>query len=256
MARVLITGSSQGLGLLAGQQLVEQGHTVVLHARNADSAQKTKAKLPQCEDVVVGDVSSITAIHSVADQANALGRFDAVIHNVGLGLEQNAQLTKDGFTELFAVNVVAPYILTALMTRPDRLVYMSSGMHLSGEANFDDIQWQKRPWDGNQAYSDTKLFDLTLAVALAQRWPNIYINGVDPGWVPTRMGGAQAPDNLQMGAETQAWLAVSNDAAAKTSGQYFHHKKSKAMNPLAQDATVQKQLLDYLQRTTDIPLPV
>jgi NAD(P)-dependent dehydrogenase (short-subunit alcohol dehydrogenase family) len=250
MARVFITGSSDGLGLLAGRVLVEQGHGVVLHARSAERASETRVALPACEAVVIGDVSSIESMRAVAEQANALGRFNAVIHNVGLGDRQPRVETVDGLSQLFAVNVVAPYVLTALVARPDRLVYLGSGMHQSGDPSLVDPQWKRRRWNGSQAYSDTKLHDLVLAMGIARRWPATLVNAVDPGWVPTRMGGAGAPDDLSKGAATQAWLAVSDDPAALGTGAYFHHKKTSSMNPVASRADVQDQLLDYLRSLT------
>jgi NAD(P)-dependent dehydrogenase (short-subunit alcohol dehydrogenase family) len=204
--RIFITGSSDGLGLLAGKMLVEQGHSVVLHARNETRAREVDGKLPGREAVVVGDVSSIAAMKSVAAQVNALGRFDAVIHNVAIGTWEERVLTVDGITQVFAVNVVAPYVLTSLISQPKRLVYLSSDMHAGGSESLEDPQWERRPWNGYQAYSDTKLHDLTLSMVVAHRWPHALVNALDPGWVPTRLGGRDAPGNVVDGATTQAWL--------------------------------------------------
>ena len=124
MARVLITGSSEGLGLMAGQILVQEGHEVTLHARNEQRAADVEASLPEAAHVLVGDVSSIAGMTSVAAQANEIGRYDAVIHNVGVGYREQAHHeTADGLSHVFAINVLAPYLLSALMTPPDRLVY-------------------------------------------------------------------------------------------------------------------------------------
>lgn len=254
MARVFITGSSEGLGLLAGRLLAKQGHRVVLHARNAQRAEAAKAALPACEAVVVGDVSSMGETRAVADQVNKLGRCDAVIHNVAVGSEKNRVETPDGLSRVFAVNVMAPYLLTALVERPDRLIYMSSGMHLGGSADLDDPQWQERRWNGSQAYSDSKLHDLILALALARRWPEAIVNAVNPGWVPTRMGGPGAPDDLEMGAITQVWLAVGNDVEALMSGRYLHHQKPAQMNPVAPREDVQERLLEYLRGITGVAI--
>jgi NAD(P)-dependent dehydrogenase (short-subunit alcohol dehydrogenase family) len=171
MPRVFITGSSDGLGLMAGRLLVEGGHRVTLHARNEARAAETRRALPQAEAVVVGDVSTIAQTRRIAEQANALGRYDAVIHNVGVGYRGPRGETADGLAQVFAVNMLAPYLLTALLTRPGRLVYLSSGMHMSGDARLDDAQWVKRRWNGSQAYSDSKLFDVMLAFAVARLWP-------------------------------------------------------------------------------------
>jgi NAD(P)-dependent dehydrogenase (short-subunit alcohol dehydrogenase family) len=214
MAKILITGSSDGLGLMAGRLLAEQGHTVVLHARNAARAAATRAALPAAAAVLVGDVSTLAAMRDVAAQANAWGRFDAVIHNVAIGYrEQGRVQTADGLSQLWAVNVLAPYVLTALMHRPDRLVYLSSGMHSGGDASLEDPQWAARRWNGSQAYADSKLHDVLLAFGVARRWPDVVANAMTPGWVPTRMGGPGAPDDMDQAHRTQAWLAVSDAPA-------------------------------------------
>src|SRR3984957_19941233 len=129
MARVFITGSSDGLGLMAGQLLADQGHKVVLHARSDDRAADAKKALPKAEAVVVGDLGSIAATKDVAAQVNALGSFDAIIHNAAVGHREEHRLTSDNLPHVFAVNTLAPYVLTMLIDRPKRLVYLSSGMH-------------------------------------------------------------------------------------------------------------------------------
>ncbi len=254
MARIFITGSADGLGLLAGKLLVEEGHHVVLHARNADRAAAARAALPKSEAVVVGDVSTLANMRAVADQVNERGRFDAVIHNVAVGDRERHVETADGLSHVFAINVVAPYVLTALIERPSRLVYLSSGMHRGGDAGLDDPQWAKLPWRGSQAYSDSKLHDLILSMAVARRWPDVVVNAVDPGWVPTKMGGRGAPDDLSKGALTQAWLAVSADPEARMTGRYLHHQKPSHMNPVASREDVQDRLLDYLRGITGIAI--
>jgi len=245
MARVFITGSSDGLGLLAGKLLAQAGHQVTLHARSEARAAETRRALPQADAVVVGDVSSIATMRAVAAQANAAGRYDAVIHNVAVGSRAGRSETPDGLSQLFAVNVLAPYVLTALIERPARLVYLSSGMHTSGNPSLDDPQWSARRWNGSQAYSDSKLFDVLLAFAAARRWPDTLSNAVTPGWVPTRMGGAGAPDDLTLGATTQAWLATSAEPAAQASGQYFYHQQARPAHAAAHRAELQDALLEY-----------
>jgi NAD(P)-dependent dehydrogenase (short-subunit alcohol dehydrogenase family) len=231
---------------MAGRLLAEQGHAVVLHARNEARAEAARAALPHAEAVLAGDLSTLAAMRDVAEQANARGRFDAVIHNVGIGYREPRRVeTADGLSRLWAVNVLAPYVLTALMHRPDRLVYLSSGMHAGGDPSLDDLQWSGRRWNGSQAYSDTKLHDLLLAFGVARRWPDVLSNAVTPGWVPTRMGGAGAPDDLDQGATTQAWLAVSDDPAARVTGRYFYHQRRNEVNPAARDPELQDRLLEY-----------
>ncbi len=256
MSRVFITGSTTGLGLMAAELLVSQGHLVVLHARNQDRAADALHSVPTAETVVTGDLSTIAGARSVAEQVNNLGRFDAVIHNAGVYVDSQKRRveTGDGLPYMFAVNALAPYILTALIERPQRLVYLSSGMHRGATAELVDIEWKQRAWNSSAAYSDSKLHDLLLAFAVARYWPGVFSNAVDPGWVPTRMGGPQAPDDLDEGYRTQAWLAVSDDEAARVSGKYFHHMRQRAPDPAANDTDRQDQFIEICGRLSGIEL--
>jgi NAD(P)-dependent dehydrogenase (short-subunit alcohol dehydrogenase family) len=255
MSRIFITGSSDGLGLAAARLLVEQGHRVTLHARNDARAEDTRRALPQAEAVVVGDLASIAQTRRVADAVNALGRHDAVIHNAGVGSRAPPAETVDGLAPLFAVNVLAPYLLTALIAPPDRLVYVSSGLHRGGDAGLDDPQWKARRWNGSQAYADSKLFDVVLAFAVARRWPGVRSNSIEPGWVATKMGGPGAPGDLALGSATQAWLAVSDEPAAVVTGQHFYHRKPREVHRDARRTDVQDALLSYCAGLTGVALP-
>src|ERR1700722_14889862 len=153
MARVLITGSADGLGLMAGRLLAGDGHAVTLHARNTSRAEDARRGIPNA-DVLTGEVTTIAGMREGAEQANARPRYDAVIHNVGIGYREPRRIeTVDGLEHVFAINVLAPYLLTALIAPPDRLIYLSSGMHHSGNPSPDDPQFAGRRWNGSQAYS-------------------------------------------------------------------------------------------------------
>jgi NAD(P)-dependent dehydrogenase (short-subunit alcohol dehydrogenase family) len=256
MSRIFITGSTDGLGLMAAELLLKDGHQVTLHARSQARAADARTRLPGADAVVIGDVSAIQDMRHVAEQVNALGHYDAVIHSAAVGSREPRRIqTADGLSHVFAINVLAPYLLTALITRPGRLVYLSSGLHTGGDAALDDPQWEKRRWNGLQAYSDSKLDDVLLGFAVARRWPQVRSNAVTPGWVATKMGGRGAPDDIALGAVTQAWLAAGQDPRTDVTGEYFYHQQTRSTHPAAHDPRVQDALLDYCAALTTTPLP-
>ncbi len=255
MARVLITGSSDGLGRMAAELLIEQGHSAVLHARNAARGEQTLAAVAGAEAVVIGDLSSIAQTRSVAEQVNKLGAFDAVIHNAAVGYQEPLRVaTDDGLPHLFAVNTLAPYILTALIERPKRLVYLSTGLHQNGDDTLEDLTWEQRSWRGTQAYSDSKMHDVLLAFAVARLWPGVISNALEPGWVATKMGGPRAPDDLDQGHRTQVWLAASDDPQARVTGEYFFHMKLRKPLASTRDAERQEKLIATCERLSGVKL--
>jgi NAD(P)-dependent dehydrogenase (short-subunit alcohol dehydrogenase family) len=253
MSRVFITGSSDGLGLMAARLLIEQGHQVFLHGRNDSRSREALAAAAGAAGVVTGDLSTIAETRSVANAANKLGPFDSVIHNAGVGYRESRRLeTEPGVPRVFAVNVLAPYILTAMIERPKRLVYLSSGMHHGVRPRMDDLFWSKRAWSGSTAYAESKLCDVLLAFAVARRWKNVLSNALEPGWVATKMGGPSAPDDLHQGCVTQAWLATSEDELARSTGCYFYHQRLRAPNPIADNPSIQEELLAECGRISGI----
>jgi NAD(P)-dependent dehydrogenase (short-subunit alcohol dehydrogenase family) len=254
VSRIFITGSTDGLGRAAAGVLIEEGHEVVLHARTRGRASALRDFAPDAAGVLIGDLSSAAETRELADQVNEIGRMDAVIHNAGVFLESSRAATTEGHAKTLAVNTLAPYLLTALMDRPDRLIYLSSGLHHAGAGPLRDIDWTERPWNAAQAYSESKLHVTALALTLARVWPHVLSNAVDPGWVPTKMGGAAATDDLEMGYLTQTWLAVSNDAAATVSGGYWYHRQRQVAARQASDPAFQDQLMDRLATLTGVAL--
>lgn len=236
MALVLVTGAAGGLGRNAADALAEAGHDVVVHARAA-------ARLAGAEGggrwkgVVAGDLAVADEVRSVARQAAGFGRFDAVIHNAGV---------LDSLDEI-AVNIVAPYLLTALMEKPARLIYLSSSMHRTGSTDLGRLT------AGTASYDDTKLWVTALALACAARWEGTSSHAVDPGWVPTRMGGPAASDDLAAGHRTQVWLATHPDATPTTGG-YWYHQRTQTPHPAARDEQFQARLIRTLEQHTGVPL--
>jgi len=241
--RILVTGSADGLGRATAATLLSAGHDVVVHVRNHGRQPAVQELLDRGAGLVVGDLSDLEQTRDVAEQANAIGRMDGVIHNAGVS----------SGPACMPVNVVAPYVLTASMLRADRLVYLSSGMHRGGRPRLDTVDWTGTRTPGN--YSDSKLYVTTFTAALARRWPDVLSNAVDPGWVPTRMGGPGAPDDLRLGHLTQEWLVTSNDPDALTSGGYWHHQQRRDPHPSVPDERFQDELLASLADYTGTPLP-
>jgi NAD(P)-dependent dehydrogenase (short-subunit alcohol dehydrogenase family) len=237
MAHVFVTGSADGLGRAAAQTLLDHGHEVVVHVRKSDRLEAVRHLVDRGAAVVVGDLADLDQTCGIARDVNSLGRMDAVIHNAGVYTGP----------QVLPVNIVAPYLLTALIDRPQHLVYLSSSAHYSGRASLAGIDWSgHRPG----SYPDSKLFVTTLAAAIARLWPDVFSNAVDPGWVPTRMGGPGAPDDLRLGHLTQEWLATSDDPDARASGGYWHHQRRIEPHPAVHDPHFQDQLLDELARFT------
>jgi NAD(P)-dependent dehydrogenase (short-subunit alcohol dehydrogenase family) len=245
--RVLITGSSDGIGAEAARRLIALGRPVVLHARDDRRAVDAGQAVPGAEHVLVGDLGSIEQTRALADEANVLGRFETVIHNAGVGYRESRRITGDGLEHVFQINVLAPYLLTALIARPDQLVYLTSGLHRQGAPDLSDINWERRPWDGMQAYSDSKLLDVVLAQALARLWPDVRSNSVEPGWVRSKMGGAGAPRSLAQGADTLVWLATTADAM---SGRNYEDRRERSPDPRASDRGFQDALLELCRGIT------
>jgi NAD(P)-dependent dehydrogenase (short-subunit alcohol dehydrogenase family) len=254
MARIFITGSTDGLGRAAAQTLLAEGHHVVLHARSRERAAAIGDLAARSAGVVIGDLASAVETRKIAEQVNAIGRMDAVIHNAGIYNESSRNATAEGHARILAVNTLAPYMLTALIERPQRVIYLSSGMHSGGGGPIRDIDWKERRWDTSRAYSESKLYVAALAFTIARHWPDVLSNVVNPGWVPTKMGGAGAPDDLEKGHQTQTWLAVSDDPAAKVSGRYWFHRQPQTAAPEVSDTGFQDQLVATLTDLTGVSL--
>ncbi|MFD6445382.1 SDR family NAD(P)-dependent oxidoreductase [Promicromonospora sp. NPDC060204] len=240
MSQILVTGSADGLGRLAADALLDQGHDVVVHARNPGRAEALAPLVDRGARLVVGDLGERDDVRELAATL-AETPPDAVIHNAGVWSGR----------AVMPVNVVAPYLLTALLPGPRRLVYLSSGSHFSGRPVLDGVDWQGRT---PGSYGDSKLFVTALAAAVARLRPGVPSNAVDPGWVPTRMGGAGAPDDLELGHRTQEWLVTSDDPEALTTGGYWYHQERQQPHPAALDVAFQDRLLAALAQETGTTL--
>jgi len=242
VARIFITGSADGLGRYAAETLLHQGHQVVVHARSDARLAAAESLIDHGARAVVGDLADPDQTRAVAAGVNRLGPLDVVIHNAGVYTGRS----------VLPVNVVAPYLLTALIGRPERLIYLSSGMHVGGQPDVSGMDWSGERVTGS--YSDSKLFVTTLSLVVARLWPEVYSNAVDPGWVPTKMGGPGAPDDLREGHATQEWLATSDEPEARSSGGYWFHRRLRPPHPAAHDRQFQESLIDALVGHTGVSL--
>ncbi|GAA3073804.1 MULTISPECIES: SDR family NAD(P)-dependent oxidoreductase [Actinomycetes] len=241
MARILITGSTDGLGRIAAEHLQAAGHHVTVHARDDHRRASLRPLVDDGASAVVGDLADREQVRDIVAQAEELGGFDAVIHNAGVLRGAH----------LLPVNVVAPYLLTALLPRPRRLIILSSGLHHGGHPALEGLDWAGE--QETATYADTKLMATGLAAAVERRWPETASHAVDPGWVPTRMGGASATGDLREGTRTQEWLAVTADAAADVGG-YWHHRRREEPHAAVHDEQFQGQLLAALAQHTGVTL--
>ncbi|KJQ54224.1 SDR family NAD(P)-dependent oxidoreductase [Microbacterium sp. SA39] len=242
MARILVTGSTDGLGRATAESLLDQGHQVIVHARSAGRATAVADLADRGADLIIADLADRQAVMDAAAELDGGAAIEAVIHNAGV----------ISGADLLPVNVVAPYLFTALLRTPTRHIYLSSGMHRGGSTDLDGLDW-----DGSRqtaSYSDTKLFVTTLSAAIAERWaPRVSAHAVDPGWVPTKMGGAGAPDDFDLGHETQEYLAT--DPHLSITGGYWHHGEQRQPHPAVADPRFQERLLAALADATGVALP-
>ncbi|MDK1346648.1 SDR family NAD(P)-dependent oxidoreductase [Streptomyces sp. 378] len=241
MSRILVTGSADGLGRAAAEALLTAGHDVVVHARNEERAAALEELSGRGAQLVVGDFADRDAVRKVADELNASRPLDAVIHNAGVW----------SGPAVMPVNIVAPYLLTALLRGPRRLVYLSSNSHLGGRPSLDGVDWRG---ESAGSYADSKLFVTTLAAVVARLRPGVLSNAVDPGWVPTRMGGPSAPDDLELGHRTQEWLASSDAPEALITGGYWYHGRRSEPHRAVHDTAFQDRLVRVLAEETGTAL--
>jgi NAD(P)-dependent dehydrogenase (short-subunit alcohol dehydrogenase family) len=254
MARFFITGSSDGLGSLTAKRLISQGHTVILHARNADRARAAAAACPGAEAVLVADLSSIDETKRLAAEADSHGPYDAVIHNAGVYQDMAQVPGKSGMPTLFAVNTLAPYVLTCLMKpRPKRLVFVASDAHLSGRADRKGKELVQ-----GTSYGDSKLHNVMFAKAFARRWAGsggVGCYSVHPGWVPTKMGGRSAPERIEDGVDTYVMLALGEGEEGWSAGGYFVSSRERQAKAVADDVRLQDQLLAELAEISGVAVP-
>ncbi|GGM30330.1 SDR family NAD(P)-dependent oxidoreductase [Dactylosporangium sucinum] len=244
MSLVLVTGSSDGIGAEIAAELTRRGHHVVRHGRHRPDLHG---------EFVVGDFASLASTRAMA---LSLPELDVVIHNAGWAPRGDRRpVTADGIEETFQVNVVAPYLLTALAPPSARLVFVSSDAIARAKLDVDDLQLSQS-WTAGAAYANAKLALTALAFAVARRRPDLRCNAVHPGWIRTKMSDYSAPFGVARGAETPVWLATSFQPAAVVTGAFFHDRREVRLNPQADDRSVQSAVLAHCAALTGVDLSV
>jgi len=252
MVRVFITGSSDGIGQAAAKLLAEQGHSVVLHARNEDRATSAYQAVPKAESVLIGDLRSISDIKKLAEEAKKSGPFDTIIHNAGIGYgaTSSREITADKISAVFSVNTLAPYILTCLMDRPtSRLLYMSSDSHYGGDESLRNVTQ-------STSYGDSKLHDTMLANAFSRRWgDSIQVVSMHPGWVRTKMGGSMAGSIDEPAKALAEWATGRGKLASLPTGVFFTTRGEETPHPGAGNVAKQEELLNICQKVSGVSIP-
>ena len=254
MSSIFISGSSTGLGMMAAELLVSRGHEVVLHARDVNRADDARRRLPRAKAIVVGDLGTIAETKEVAKQVNGIGHFDAVIHNAAVGYREERRTTADGLPHVFAINTLSAFLLTALIKRPKRLVYLSSGMHHHAKANLNDILWRKRSWDGSTAYAESKLHDAMLAFAVAAGGLTSSRTHLSQAGSKRKWAGLERRTTC-FRLTSRRCGSSGDDPKANVTGEYFYHLKQMAPNPRAKDVRLQDHLIALCSEISGVSFP-
>jgi NAD(P)-dependent dehydrogenase (short-subunit alcohol dehydrogenase family) len=278
----LVTGATSGIGKEIALGLAKIGATVVLVGRNRErcelALQEIKAKINHAmEDkrisYLVADLSSQASIRQLAKQyADAHQRLDVLVNNAGVFLAKRAT-TVDGIEYTFAVNHLAPFLLTNLLidiiktSKLSRIITTSSVAHRGTQIDFDDIQFKKRPYSGIKAYSQSKLANILFTKELARRLKgsNVTANCFHPGAVRTGLAYGNNPWYYRLiwnaaasfflspekGADTAIYLASSPDVDGIT-GKYFVKRKQVSPSIDADEKEVAARLWDISEKLTSI----
>ena len=211
MATIGITGATDGIGLATARVLLAAGHRVLVHARSEVRGRPVVDGLDGNAVLVTGDLARLSEVRALAEQLADAGPLDVLIHNAGVWVRGDTpRTTVDGLETTFAVNVLAPHLLTALLADrlTGRLLWLGSGMARSGHVRLDALGEERNP---SRAYADSKAADVALALAWGRRLDGVASAAVDPGWVKTKLASAGAPGDPRQSADTLLYCATEAD---------------------------------------------
>jgi NAD(P)-dependent dehydrogenase (short-subunit alcohol dehydrogenase family) len=248
MATICITGATDGIGLATVRVLLAAGHRVLVHGRNEARGRSVVEGLAGDAVLVTGDLARLAEVRTLAGQIADQGPLDVLVHNAGVWVRGDTpRTTDDGFETTFAVNVLAPHLLTSLLRDriSDRLLWLGSGMARSGQVRPDALGSERNP---SSAYADSKACDLALAMAWGRRIPNIASAAVDPGWVKTKLASRGAPGDPQESADTLAYCATEADLSR---GAYWRDRRPISVPSHLRDPALQDALAAACDRLVD-----
>jgi len=274
---VLITGATAGIGRVTARELAAAGARILFVARNKDKAEATREWIKQqtgnaLAEAIIGDLSSREGVRSVARAANAAeGGIDVLVNNAGAVFSHRAE-SVDGIEMTFALNHLAPFLLTNLLLdalkrrAPSRVVIVSSDAHTRATMNFDDLEGRQR-YRAWTAYGQSKLANLLFTYELARRLDGsgVTANALHPGFVASDFGknnsgfmawGISMAQRLagitvEEGARTSVYLASSGEVKG-VSGKYFEKCKVRESAPASRDPESMKRLWEISERMTGV----
>jgi len=258
---ILITGSTDGIGKQTALELAEMGATVLLHGRNSGRAAKVLKEIKKATgndriEVLIADLASLTQVRNLAEQVRKKhDRLDVLINNAGV-YETRHGISEDGFEMTFAVNHLAPFLLTLLLldliknSAPSRIINVSSQVHASS-IDLDNLQAEKH-YSAYEAYSLSKLCNVLFTYELAERLKGtgITVNCLHPGVIDTKLlkaGWGMGGSPVTQGAKTSVYLATAPELST-VNGKYFVNMKPTKSSRISYDAETRKRLWRISER--------
>jgi len=248
MSTIVLTGATDGIGLATTRLLLAQGHRVLVHARSEERGRPVVDALSGDAVLVTGDLADLTEVVALARQVTQQGAPDVLVHNAGVWVRGSTPpVSADGFETTFAVNVLAPHLLTALLGEQlsGRLIWLGSGMAGSGRPDPARLGAER---SSGQAYADSKACDVALAQAWGRRLPGVASAALDPGWVKTKLASAGAPGTVDSSADSLAFCCTEADLSR---APYWKNRRPLAVPQRLRDPALQDAIAEACDRLVE-----